>query len=321
MRNRGRTSIYACLLACTAVLLVGTVGCERQAAKPAGTTKKSATPTVYTTFYPMTYFVQRIGGDHVKVVCPCPPDEDAAYWMPPADTIAKYQAADFIVINGATFEKWPQKVSLPESRVIDTAKPLHDDWIVLEGTVSHSHGPGGSHTHAGIDGHTWLDPVNAIVQARTILDALVKRYPEYKDTYEAGFAALKADLDALDARHKKVAEVVKGHYLLASHPAYNYVGRRYGWQQKWYLLDPEEMPSDEDIAKIKAFLETQPAAHILWEAEPKAEIADRFLKELGLTSVVFSPVESLDDDQRTAGADFISLMNANLDRLEAVFAK
>ena len=68
---------------------------------------------VYTTFYPMTYFAQRIGGEHVEVVCPLPQDADPISWMPGANTIQAYQKADLIVINGAQFEKWLDKVSLP----------------------------------------------------------------------------------------------------------------------------------------------------------------------------------------------------------------
>ena len=156
-------------------------------------------PTVYTTFYPTTYFAQRIGGDVAQVVCPCPADADPAYWMPKDEAIAAYQKADLIVINGASFEKWLPKVTLPESRIVDTARPLRDTLIKLEQAVTHSHGPEGEHVHHGIDGHTWVDPMNAKTQAREILKALVRKLPAQKVAFERNFAALAKDLDVLDA--------------------------------------------------------------------------------------------------------------------------
>jgi hypothetical protein len=39
--------------------------------------------------------------------------------MPDTETIAAYQAADLILINGADYAKWTTKVSLPRSRLVD----------------------------------------------------------------------------------------------------------------------------------------------------------------------------------------------------------
>lgn len=278
-------------------------------------------PVVYTTFYPSTYFTERIGGDHVDVVCPCPADADPAFWMPDDETIAAYQQADLIIVNGASFEKWLGKVTLPMSRIVDTTKPLADDFIVLKDAVTHSHGPSGEHSHEGIDGHTWLDPVNARMQAGEIRTALVKRFPAHKEAFEQGYAALSQDLDALDARLKSLAEKMRNQVLLCNHPAWNYVGRRYGWQLKTFHLDPETMPDDDALNEIKTFLEGQGARYMLWEAEPAAEIAGRMREEFGLKSIVYSPGEALEKEQLEEGEDFLTVMHANVDRLEAALAE
>ena len=196
-------------LACSGVVLAAVTGCERkESAQPAAGTPSEAAkvvdqqPVIYTTFYPTTYFTQRIGGDDVRVVCPCPVDADPAFWMPDDEAVAAYQQADLIVINGASFEKGLAKVTLPESRVVDTTKPLADELIILKKAVTHAHGPAGEHSHEGIDGHTWLDPINAKIQAGEIRNALVERMPDRAETFERGYAGLVKDLDALDARLK-----------------------------------------------------------------------------------------------------------------------
>ncbi len=310
-------------LVCAGVILAAVGGCERkESGQPAAGTPGGAARTagqklvVYTTFYPTTYFTQRIAGDAVQVVCPCPVDADPAFWRPDDQTVAAYQQADLIVVNGASFEKGLAKVTLPESRIVDTAKPLADELIVLKEAVTHTHGPQGKHSHEGIDGHTWLDPINARIQAGEIRNALVARLPDRAEALEQGYAALVKDLDALDARLKALAPKLGDQVLLCSHPAYNYVGRRYAWNLKTYHLDPETMPDDETFAEINSYLAEQPAKYMLWESQPTEEIADRMSTELGVESIVYSPCEGLDSEQLAAGKDFLTVMNGNVQRLE-----
>ncbi|MCA8961213.1 MAG: zinc ABC transporter substrate-binding protein, partial [Planctomycetes bacterium] len=98
---------------------------------------------VRTTFYPTTYFAERIGGERVHVVCPTPADADPIFWMPDEGAIGDYQSAELIVLNGAEFEKWVSKVTLPERRVVRTAAPFADQLLRFEQAMTHSHGPGG----------------------------------------------------------------------------------------------------------------------------------------------------------------------------------
>ncbi|MAE66496.1 MAG: adhesion lipoprotein [Phycisphaeraceae bacterium] len=293
-------------------------GCGEQAAPPT-VLETTGKPVIYTTFYPTSYFAQRIGGEAVEVVCPVPEDEDAIFWMPDDATIAAYQKADLIVVNGAGFEKWVKRVSLPDARVIDTARPFRDRFLRYEGTTTHSHGPAGEHAHEGVDGHTWVDPVNARIQADEIRKALARFRPEQAATFGAGFEKLAADLDALDKTLRALSGEDGGPPLLASHPAYNYVADRYGWHLVNLDLDPETMPDDATFAAIRKILDEHPANFILWEGEPTAEIAERFSGELGLTSVLFSPCELLSGDEIGAGLDYLKVMRQNLKQIEPVF--
>ena len=68
--------------------------------------------TVYVVNYPLQFFAERIGGEHVNVVFPAPADVDPAYWMPDTPTIAAYQQADLILLNGAGYARWVNKVML-----------------------------------------------------------------------------------------------------------------------------------------------------------------------------------------------------------------
>jgi len=315
-REMHMKSMNRAVVAVFVVAMMLGAGCGKQAPTSATAVGK---PSVFTTFYPTQYFAERIGGDLIDVVCPVPADQDAIFWMPDATAIQAYQQADLILINGAEFSKWVQKVALPASRVVNTAKPFEDQFIKFENATVHSHGKGGAHAHEGLDGHTWVDPVNARVQADEIRQALVKRFPEHTAEFEKGFALLAQDLEALDTQLKAYQAIDKNQPLLMSHPAYNYIAKRYGWNIANLDLDPAEMPSDEAMQGIKDTLQTHPAKYVIWEAYPKKEIAERLQQELGLASIEFSPCELLSDAEIDAGTDYMTVMQRNLKNISVVF--
>ena len=77
------------------------------------------------------------------------------------------------------------------------------------------------------------------------------------------------------------------------------------------------MPTAEQLADIAKRQETRRAPIILWEAEPLPAIAAKLQSDFGLVSVTFSPCELLSAEQAQSGADYLSVMGANLDRLAA----
>lgn len=275
----------------------------------------SDTPTVYTTFYPVAYFTERIAGDAVNVELPLPDDADPIFYSPSPEQIERYQQADLIVTNGAHFEKWVEKTSLPPSRLVRSAEPFADNLIRYEEAVTHTHGPSGEHTHEGIDGHTWLDPNLAKQQAAAIRDALIDLLPDKREQFEQNYDRLAAVLDVLDGELRRLSDSADTP-LLASHPAYNYLARRYGWNIHNLDLDPAAALSDEQLDEIEHIIEDHhPARIILWEERPLSATAERLESELGITSVVFSPCEMPPE-----AGDYLTVMNENIEHLRAAWA-
>jgi len=307
LSNPRRTSVSLVLVALVA-------GCGNDAPEASRSPARER-PLIYTTFFPTTYFTMRIGGDLVDVVCPLPADGDPIFWQPSVEVVHAYQGADLIVQNGAGLEKWVNAVSLPQWRTVNTARAFEGEWLHYEHAFQHKHGDKGAHSHEGLDGHTWLDPVLAKMQAQEILKALQRLAPQHSDVLAKRFAALAKDLDALHGELRAFGSAPEGQYLYASHPAYNYVAKRYGWRMVNLDLDAAEMPSAEAFAAISAQLKKQPGRTILWEREPLSAIAARFEKELGLASVVFDPLENANP-----GTDYIAKMRENIARLKPAFA-
>jgi zinc transport system substrate-binding protein len=271
-----------------------------------------------TTFYPLAYFAARIAGDAVEVECPVPDDADPALWQPGSEVIRAYQQAEVLFINGASFEKWIATAPLPRSRIVDTTAGLKDDLLHYANATTHSHGPAGKHSHEGIDGHTWLDPVMALAQAQAVRDGLKRAYPESAVEFDAGFAALAKDLKALDESLKELAGKMDGVTVIATHPAYNYLARRYGWNLINVTIDPGSPIEDAVVAEALGKLEQAGFASgqrrvAFWEVETSEANQAKLADGLGAQSMIWSPVET-----RPGGSgsdeDFLSGMRANIAR-------
>jgi len=302
---------------CCAVLAVTFLGCgggeaEKSPSPVASTGSEAARErlSVYVVNYPLAYFAERIGGAAVEVVFPAPAGEDPAYWSPDVEIVARYQQADLILLNGAGYAKWVEKVSLPMSKMIDTSAAFTDRLLPLDEAVTHAHGPGGEHEHTGYAFTTWLDPELAIEQARSVAGALAAARPSGATAFQEALAALEADLRTLDARLSAATAETATEPLLFSHPVYQYLIARFDLSARSVHWEPDEAPGASAWLDLGKTLVEHRAAWMIWEAEPLSKIAGR-LQELGLESVVFDPCGNVPDS-----GDFLTVMNANAAALE-----
>lgn len=280
-----------------------------QESTPGIASKSDGKPQVLVANYPLKYFAERIGGSAVDVVFPAPSDEDPAFWQPDDAAIMQFQNADVIFMNGATYSKWAEKVTLPQSKLVDTSAPFKAQYIEIKSDTTHSHGPGGEHSHSGTAFTTWIDFTQAIQQAEAVKNALSKFSPDAA----ANFDKLKADLEALDARLIALGRRIADAPLVASHPVYHYLARRYALSLQAVLWEPEVVPDNKAMDELKAILARHPAKWMLWEGEPAKESIAK-LNAIGVKSLVFDPCGNAPD-----GGDFLSVMKGNVEALEKAF--
>jgi len=152
--------------------------------------------TVYVVNYPLQFFAERIGGEHVNVVFPAPADVDPAYWMPDTPTIAAYQQADLILLNGAGYARWVNKATLPRFRMVITSAGFKEQYLETAEIPTHSHGSEGEHAHESLAFTTWIDFSYAAKQAKAIAEALSRKRTDLRQIFQKNYAALEKDLSA-----------------------------------------------------------------------------------------------------------------------------
>jgi len=268
---------------------------------------------VFVVNYPLKYFTERIGGEQVRVTFPAPLDVDPAYWVPDIAAITEYQQADLIVLNGAGYAKWVEKVSLPRARTVNTSRRFKDRYIILEGAVTHSHGPKGEHAHGDVAFTTWLDFRLAARQAEATAEALSRKLPEHRETFTKNLASLQDELKALDSAARKLVGKNRDRPLVVSHPVYDYLARAYGMNIRSVHWEPDEVPDGRQWMELQEILREHAADWMLWEGAPDPETVSK-LKSIGITSVVFDPCGNVPEL-----GNFLSVMEQNIRNLEDVY--
>ena len=272
-------------------------------------------PVIYTVNYPLYYFASRIAGDAAEVVFPVPADIDPAFWMPSPEEITEFQKADLIILNGAGYAKWVQKATLSEYKMVNTSESFSDRYVKTRGNVTHSHGPSGDHSHAGIAFTTWLDPTLAVIQATAIYDALLKKMPDREKELSRNLKSLRKDLEWLDGILEQVVLGKQGMPVIASHPVYQYLTRRYSLNFGSLQWEPGEYPSDEEWKRVGSVIEKYDyqAKWMIWEGPP-IEKSVKKLESHGISSTVFNPCGN-----RPAEGDYLDVMKANVANLKKVY--
>ncbi len=245
-------------------------------------------PRVVAVNHALQYFAERLLGDAAEVVFPVPQDVDPSFWRPSIADISMVQSADLILLNGAGFATWIDRVSLSRSKLVNTSAGIEDRFIVTE-SITHSHGDGGEHSHEGVASYLWLDPTLAIAQAEAIATAITSRGLVSKEDAADRLADLRADLEALDAQTRAALEAVQNVTFIATHPRYAYFARRYGLSITALEWEAGAVPTETQMADLRAMTADIGAQALIWEDTPPPE-AFEMTAALGLRNIVFTPL-------------------------------
>jgi zinc transport system substrate-binding protein len=187
---------------------------------------------VFVSILPQAFFVERVGGDRVRVDVLVQPGQSPATYSPTPRQLADLARARALFSAGVPFEAGllPRvRASLPGLRVVDTLSGI-EVRTMAAGHQCDGHGDH-RHDHGAGDPHVWLDPMLVKRQARTIRDALGELDPKGQAGFEANCAAFEKELDALHAELTAALAPLRGREIFVFHPAYGYFCAAYGLKQ------------------------------------------------------------------------------------------
>lgn len=271
---------------------------------------------VITSFYPLYFFAERIGGDKISLQAIIPPGvEPHDYELTPRDA-AEIENSDLVVVNGAGFEPWFEKIrgDLDEKKI--NYAVLSEGITLLEGAEHEEEGAVEEEVHAGeelYDPHIWLSPVIAQDMVRKITEGLVKSDSMNESYYKENEKKLLSDLSLLDEDFQKGLSSCKKRDFVTSHAAFAYIARQYNLNQVSISgISPEEEPSAQKLAEVSDFVKKNDIEYIFFETLVNPRLSNTIASETGARTLVLDPLEGLSDDDISAGKNYLTVMRNNL---------
>lgn len=270
-------------------------------------------PDVLASFYPLQYVAERIGGDGVSVAGLTPAGaEPHDLELSPVD-VASIGASDLVVhLSGFQPAVDDALAQGAADHVLDVATSADLLPYGAHGEEDHDDEDHAGHDHDGLDTHFWLDPTRLADVGDAVAVALSEEDPDRASDYTANAAALRADLEALDADYAATLATCEQRVVVVSHEAFGYLTDRYDLEQVGVSgVDPESEPSPARLEEIRRIVEHEGVTTIFTETLASPKVAQVLADDLGVDVATLDPVEGLVDER----GDYLSVMRANLDAL------
>ena len=286
----------------------------------APTAAPSGALTVSTSFYPIQYLAQAIGGEHVAVTSVTPTNvEPHDFELSPKDVTALSASSLVLYVSGfqPSLDDALAQVSGPT--VVDLAGSVdlvHHDGVEEEheeGATEAAHDHGAA---AALDPHFWLDPVRMQAAAKAVEAALAQADPAHADDYAANLDTLNATLTDLNTSYSTGLGHCERTTFVTSHAAFGYLADRYSLTQASISgVDPESEPSPAELAEVKKVVESTGTTTIFTEELVSPETAQAVAAETGAQTRVLSPIESAPES-----GDYAGVMRTNLEELRTALS-
>ncbi len=118
-------------------------------------------------------------------------------WRPTRTAAAEIRDAKLVILTGAGWEPWSERISLAPSRTLDLSAPIIQSLIEIPDAITHQHGPDGAHSHKGFVWTTWLSPQLLLRQLPELQSALIKVAPDRTDQIQRESGRLRTALQPL----------------------------------------------------------------------------------------------------------------------------
>jgi zinc transport system substrate-binding protein len=237
-------------------------------------------------FYPLAFAAELTGAGRVDVRNLTPPGAEPHDLEVSPNDVRRIRSADYVFLLGDDFQPQLEDAAGHSRRVVS-----------LLDTPSLERLPNG-------DPHVWLDPLRYAL--------IVRRIGEVLDAPRRA-ASLAERLRELDVEFRKGLARCARREIVTSHEAFAYLAQRNGLRQLAITgISPEAEPTPQDLQRVVRQVRETGATTIFFETLVSPRIAETVARETGARTAVLNPIEGLTPSEARRGADYFSLMRANL---------
>ena len=247
---------------------------------------------VFVSILPQKYFVERVGGDAVKVGVMVRPGENPATYDPtPQQMVAITRARAYFRIGVAFEDAWLPRMQAANAamRIVDTRSGIALQPMAARVPARGQAGSRDRQPTSTLDPHIWTSPPLVKQQAATVRDALVALMPDQRVRFEQGYARFAADLDALDAEIHQTLAGKQDRRFMVFHPAWGYFASSYGLQQIPIEIEGKE-PGPQALARLIEAARRDDVKVVFVQAQFSRTSAEAVARSIGGEVVQIDPL-------------------------------
>lgn len=278
--------------------------------------------SIYTTVYPLQYFAERIGQDHVHVESIYPPGTDEHTFDPSQKDMIELANADLFIYIGLGLEGFVQKAEpiLQKEGVelLAAGENIQFEDAAIQSSNDSNHDHHDGHSHEGnIDPHVWIDPIYAKQLAEAIMIKLNELLPDQKEEFEKNYYTLANELDQLNEKFLQMVENRNHNEFIISHGAYGYWEHRYGLKQiNLAGLSSSHEPSQKELQNIIANAKESGLKYVFAEQNIGSKNIKIVQDEIGAEQLILHNLAVLTVEDIAQNRDYFSIMEDNIKALE-----
>ncbi len=262
--------------------------------------------TIVTSFYPLTYFTQKIGENKIEVIN-LVKNQKVHDYVPTSSDLILLQKADLFIYHGLNMEPWTTNIIplLNQNKQLKITQELYITKNYNEDSINTKH----KNEHS-INPHTWLD----ITLSKEMMSVITKKLstldPKNKIYYEQNAEKLEQKLSELDEKYRNKFTSCQKSDVIISHDAFPYLAKSY--QFKTHSIIPKmshSEPSAKDLENIIKIILEKDLHFILSDKADDNSFTETIAKE---TNIQILPINTLEQFAKTKNQDFLYITENNI---------
>lgn len=259
---------------------------------------------------PQRYFAERIAGDKFTINTVVPAGQNPEIYDPtPQQMVQVGKSEAYFRIGHLDFEKiWIEKVieNNKQMRVFDLSEGMelientdnhehdhehgHEHADAHEHAHSHKEGEVCSHSHYGVDPHTWSSINGAKTIAWNTLNAFIELDKENTQYYWENYNRLLEEIEQTAQEIEVLLAPLANRTFIIYHPALTYFANEYNLTQLSIEMEGKE-PSPAQLKRLIDTAKESGAKVVFIQQEFDKKNAELVAKETNCNLVVINPLD------------------------------
>jgi zinc transport system substrate-binding protein len=279
----------------------------------------SATPQVAVAFYPIQEIVDSVAGDTVRVNDLTPPGQSPHDYELTPRQVAELSNAKAVFYLGQGFQPQLEAAvkKLDDSVLKVDLLDSVDLLPVVEQLPGTSGETDGEVLSSGMDPHIWVSPNNMAAMTNTVSETLKKILPEDSASFTSAASAYESKMTELADSFRGGLTTCESRTIVTSHRAFAYLAADYGLTQVSIAgITPEIEPDPQTLIAVAEKAKADNVTTIFFENNLPPRLSETIAREIGADTDVLDPIESVTEEQLSAGDTYSSIQQGNLSSLQ-----